>query len=1489
MRKSTSFIIALFILLPLATYAQTNRKNTKKSVAYKANYQRMSTGCIANHTLEIREGTLWAWGYNNVGQLGDGTTTQSNIPKQIGNDTKWISTATGLNHSLGLKSDGTLWAWGLNNYGQLGDGSYTQRTSPVQIGNDNKWISVVAGYAHSLALKSDGTLWAWGWNQQGQLGDNSNINKNIPTQIGTENKWTLISAGSYHTHGIKSDGSLWSWGLNNYGQLGDLTSINRIIPVRVGLENNWAIIQAGEYHSLALKANGTLWAWGYNAYGQLGDSTMSSIIRAVPTQIGNENKWVCIATGQWFSMGLKSNGTLWTWGYNTQGQLGDGTTSHKIVPTQIGLDDKWVSIASGASRSFGLKVDGTLWSWGFNGFGGLGDGTILQRTNPIQILNDNKWLSIAEGSDYTIGLKSNGTLWGWGQNIHGQLGDSTIINRSIPFPIGIDNKWVSASSGRHHTLGLKSNGTIWTWGDNSYGQLCDGTTTDRSSPIQIGLENKWVSVVTGFYHSLGIKSDGTLWAWGFNGAGMLGDSTNINRSNPIQIGSDSKWVSIAAGSFHTIGLKSDGTLWSWGANGNGQLGIGNNTNRISPTQIGSDNNWVSVAAGEFFSLGLKSNGTLWSWGFNSYGQLGDGTNTNRNNAAQIGTDSNWISISVGYNHCIGLKSNGTYYAWGDNSFGQLGDGTTTNRNNPLQIGTENKWVVISAGGNQSLGLKSDRIQFCATGSNNYGQLGDNTTTDKNSFVCNSNCLPPLPPISTTPLVNLTVCNGNATTLSAGGIGTLRWYSNAIGGSHLSVGATYVTNGLNSPTTFYVQDSTCAVSTIRTGINVLLHPQINAGFTINKSIQCENENSFLFTDTSTISIGTLNRIWHLGSNDTSNSMSKIKVFNSPGNYNIKLVLTNSTGCKDSISKVITVNPKPIVGFTINNSVQCLKGNYFNFADTSVISSGSLTRLWNFEGGDTSTSNNPNKIFNNEGISTVKLMATSNNGCKDSLSKQITVNPHPGATATVIGSTSFCNGGSVLLNANLGTGLTYQWKTNGINTVNGNNANFLATLPGNYKVFVNNTYNCVDSSNSVNVTVNPNPIAAFRINKTEQCLRGNEFIFTDSSQIISGNINQHWDFGDSNTDTSKIAHHSYLTEGNYVVKLISTSIFSCSDTAITNVIINSHPKSGFTISSPTQQCLRFNRFEFNDTTNINNGSYNRLWKFGDDSSQILGTPSHHYKIAGNYNVLLIITNNKACIDSTSKNITVNPQPGAFIFEPTTNQFCVNDSLQLEANTGDKFNYQWIKNDTSIIALNQSKTFINEAGNYKVIVTNDFQCIDTSNTFIAYINQLPIIGNVLGPQTVNNISTLVNYNISQKLNHQYLWTVTGGNIVSGQGTNNITVQWASAGIGRVMIKLTNANNCSDTSGVNVSISPTGLDNFRNINSISIYPNPFNDKLIVSTQNYAPLSFYLYDIQGRLILENEINEKTEFIGLNQLSSGVYLAIIKDGQLTSTYRVVKN
>ena len=179
----------------------------------------------------------------------------------------------GGSHSIGLKSDGTLWAWGDNTFGLLGNGTNTDTNTPVQIGTDTNWMAISGGFGHTIALKSDGTLWAWGRNDEGQLGDGSSTDRNTPVQIGTATNWTAISAGSQHTIALKSDGSLWAWGYNDDGQLGDGSSTDRNTPVQIGADTNWTAISAGGYHTIALKSDGTLWAWGYNNEGQLGNGT----------------------------------------------------------------------------------------------------------------------------------------------------------------------------------------------------------------------------------------------------------------------------------------------------------------------------------------------------------------------------------------------------------------------------------------------------------------------------------------------------------------------------------------------------------------------------------------------------------------------------------------------------------------------------------------------------------------------------------------------------------------------------------------------------------------------------------------------------------------------------------------------------------------------------------------------------------------------------------------------------------------------------------------------------------------------------------------------------------------------------------------------------------------------------------------------------------------------------------------------------------------
>ena len=347
----------------------------------------------------------------------------------------WSKISTGRDHTLGVRPDGTLWAWGGNVYGQLGtivplsNGVY--RTSiPVQIGTANDWGSVSAGLWSSFAIKTNGTLWAWGENSYGGLGDGSFIDKPSPIQIGSSS-WSSVSARDGYTVGIKSNGELWSWGHNNSGQLGNGTAsaTNFNLPVRVGTASNWMSISTGQFHCLAIKTNGTLWAWGGNFFGMLGDGTTDD--HYSPIQIGNATNWASVSAGDYHSIAIKTNGTLWTWGYNNAGQLGDGTIVNGNAPIQIG-SSSWSSSAAGDSFSMAIKADGTLWSWGRNTYGQLGDGTIVDKNTPIQITTATNWSSVTAGDLHSNSLKTDGSHWGWGWNTLGQLSDGTYIDKTTP-------------------------------------------------------------------------------------------------------------------------------------------------------------------------------------------------------------------------------------------------------------------------------------------------------------------------------------------------------------------------------------------------------------------------------------------------------------------------------------------------------------------------------------------------------------------------------------------------------------------------------------------------------------------------------------------------------------------------------------------------------------------------------------------------------------------------------------------------------------------------------------------------------------------------------------------------------------------------------------------------------------------------------------------------------------------------------------------------
>jgi alpha-tubulin suppressor-like RCC1 family protein len=330
------------------------------------------------HTAAIKaDGTLWAWGQNNYYQLGDGTTTNRNVPVQIGSSNNWQSVAAAQAHTIALKTDGTLWAWGNNGNGQLGDGTTTNRTTPVQIGNANDWLNIAVGDQHSYAIKTNGTLWGWGLNGTYQLGDGTNINKLVPTQLGTATNWRSVSGGSNSGLGLKTNGTLWSWGANSSGQIGDNTTTWRSLPVQVGTATDWNYIHSKGANCYAIKTGGTLWGWGMNSDGRLGDGTTSN--RLVPTQIRTATNWKSVYTSGGNTIGFKTNNTLWVWGSNTLGELGNGNTNFISLPTAVGFEVNWVSAGGGDRFSVLLNSEGKVFTSGWSPQGQLGAGSINQR------------------------------------------------------------------------------------------------------------------------------------------------------------------------------------------------------------------------------------------------------------------------------------------------------------------------------------------------------------------------------------------------------------------------------------------------------------------------------------------------------------------------------------------------------------------------------------------------------------------------------------------------------------------------------------------------------------------------------------------------------------------------------------------------------------------------------------------------------------------------------------------------------------------------------------------------------------------------------------------------------------------------------------------------------------------------------------------------------------------------------------------------------
>lgn len=353
------------------------------------------------------------------------------------------------------------------------------------------------------------------------------------------------------------------------------------------------------------------------------------------------------------------------------GPSGGGGGGSGTAPPQ-----HFVQLSGGSSGGAvcGIKTDNSLWCWGENGYGQLGDNSNTNKNVPTKIGSDS-WSFIEVGRESTCGIKMDGTAWCWGLNEDGRLGNNSLVNSSIPVPVHGGGTWKDISAGYRWTCGIKSDGTGHCWGESGpalgHGSYTSG---NRLAPGPINSPGTWTQISMGATHACGIKSDGSAWCWGsLGGTNSLGDGTSNDSYSPVPINQTGPWAEISTGDSHTCAIKVDQTLWCWGSNTYGALGIGSTTSQNTPRNV--TGSWAKIASGNGNTCGIKTDGSAWCWGSNSSGNVADGTTTNRTSPVHVQPGSKWFEIMMGNGNVCGIKDTYATSCWGYAGYGSLGNGT----------------------------------------------------------------------------------------------------------------------------------------------------------------------------------------------------------------------------------------------------------------------------------------------------------------------------------------------------------------------------------------------------------------------------------------------------------------------------------------------------------------------------------------------------------------------------------------------------------------------------------------------------------------------------------------------------------------------------------------------------------------------------------------------------------------------------------------------
>jgi alpha-tubulin suppressor-like RCC1 family protein len=759
-------------------YAQLGKNSTTHWLAPIA-VTGLSTGVASIETSGIHtcavttSGAAYCWGNNQLGQLGNNSTTDSGIPVAVTGLTSGVaSISVGGNDSCAVTTSGAAYCWGFNYRGELGNNSTIDSSVPVAVtGLTSGVASISVGGLGACAVTISGAAYCWGNNGFGQLGNNSTTDSLVPVVVtGLTSGVASISAGGT-TCAVTTSGAVYCWGWNGEGELGINSTTDSLVPVAVtGLTSGVASISAGWTHVCALMASGKMYCWGSLNYGYQGfkDTTASLVPAAISGLLSGV---ASISEGADHTCAVTVAGTAYCfdWGLRDAravGELGNNSTAESVIPVLV-ADPMPAALtptfSTPVSTANGFTVNVTNYDPTYTFMptidtGAVAKGTASASTLPLTVTGLDAgnsatltvtvsrsgyatvvagvdgsvpqlvtWIQLSTAGSYTCGVTISGAAYCWGSNAYGQLGDNSTTDSLVPVAVsGLSSGVASISVGGLHACAVTTSGAAYCWG--AAGQL-----GDNGVPAAVtGLPSGVASISAGVNHSCAVITSGAAYCWGDNSAGQLGNNSTTNSSVPVAVtGFSSGVASITAGFNYSCAVTTSGAAYCWGFDSAGQLGNNSTTNSSVPAAVsGFSSGVASITAGVNYSCAVTTSGAAYCWGFNGAGQLGSNTTSSSPvPEAVFGLSSGVASISAGVNHSCAVITSGAAYCWGLNNSGQLGNNSNTFSPVPVAVsGFSSQIASISEGQVHSCAVTTSGAAYC-WGDNSAGQLGNNTKTE----------------------------------------------------------------------------------------------------------------------------------------------------------------------------------------------------------------------------------------------------------------------------------------------------------------------------------------------------------------------------------------------------------------------------------------------------------------------------------------------------------------------------------------------------------------------------------------------------------------------------------------------------------------------------------------------------------------------------------------------------------------------------------------